>query len=75
MRFNVSTEAVDDREIYITGNFNNWNPKDRAFQLKQSDHDTFFIEIDDEALPEKIEYKFTKGGWENVELDLSLIHI
>lgn len=69
MRFNVSTEAVDDREIYITGNFNNWNPKDRAFQLKQSDHDTFFIEIDDEALPEKIEYKFTKGGWENVELD------
>lgn len=70
MRFNVSTEAVDDREIYITGNFNNWNPKDRAFQLKQSDHDTFFIEIDDEALPEKIEYKFTKGGWENVELDV-----
>lgn len=69
MRFNVSTEAVDDREIYITGNFNNWNPKDRAFQLKQSDHDTFFIEIDDEALPERIEYKFTKGGWENVELD------
>lgn len=69
MRFNVSTEAVDDREIYITGNFNKWNPKDRAFQLKQSDHDTFFIEIDDEILPEKIEYKFTKGGWENVELD------
>lgn len=69
MRFNVSTEAVDDREIYITGNFNKWNPKDHAFQLKQSDHDTFFIEIDDEILPEKIEYKFTKGGWENVELD------
>lgn len=69
MKFNVSTEAVDDRAIYITGNFNKWNPKDHNYMLKQSDNDTFFIEIDDKILPEKIEYKFTKGGWENVELD------
>ena len=27
------------------------------------------IEIDDEQLPEIIEYKYTRGGWGNVEID------
>ncbi len=69
MRFELYTEADDDRAIYITGNFNNWNPKDYRFQLKQSDAQNYYIEIDPQILPDQIEYKFAKGGWENVELD------
>lgn len=69
MKFELHTEENDDRAIYITGNFNNWNPKDNRYQLKPTSSNSYFIEIDDQLLPPYIEYKFTKGGWENVELD------
>lgn len=70
MRFELYSEEIDDRTVYITGNFNNWNPKDYNFQLKPLDPNNYYIEINDEILPDVIEYKFTKGGWENVELDI-----
>lgn len=69
MRFELYTEESDDRTVYITGNFNNWNPRDSNYQLKQRDQNNYFVEIDSEILPDTVEYKFTKGGWENVELD------
>lgn len=69
MRFELYTDEKDDRPVFITGNFNNWNPKDYNYQLKQTDSQHYFIEIEDEKLADEIEYKFTKGGWENVELD------
>lgn len=69
MRFELYTDEKDDRPVFITGNFNNWNPKDYRFQLQQTDSRHYFIEIEDEKLADEIEYKFTKGGWENVELD------
>lgn len=69
MRFELYSEEIDDRTVYITGNFNKWNPKDYNFPLTQLDPNNYFIEINDEILPDIIEYKFTKGGWENVELD------
>lgn len=69
MRFELYTEEKDDRPVFITGNFNNWNPKDYNYQLQQTDPENYFIEIDIQSLPDDIEYKFTKGGWENVELD------
>ncbi len=69
MRFELYTAEIDDRPVFITGNFNSWNPKDYNFQLKQIDPSGYFIEIEDQLLPDDIEYKFTKGGWENVELD------
>jgi hypothetical protein len=27
MRFELYTEEKDERPVFITGNFNNWNPK------------------------------------------------
>ena len=68
MRFNLQTADLDARDIYITGNFNGWNPRDYKFILHRADTHNFYIDIDDSLLPEFIEYKFTKGGWENVEL-------
>lgn len=69
MKFELYTDEKDDRPVFITGNFNNWNPKDYNYQLKELKPGNYFIEIDDQSLPDEIEYKFTKGGWENVELD------
>lgn len=69
MKIRLYTNETDDRAVYITGNFNNWNPKDPYYRLTRTDPNTYFIDIEDELLPDFIEYKFTKGGWENVELD------
>ncbi|MDN3692902.1 alpha/beta hydrolase-fold protein [Chryseobacterium tructae] len=69
MRFELYTDEKDDRPVFITGNFNNWNPKDYNYQLKELNPGNYFIEIDNQSLSDEIEYKFTKGGWENVELD------
>lgn len=69
MKFKLYTEESDDRTVYITGNFNNWNPKDSSYKLQSIDSNNYSIDISDEVLPSAIEYKFTKGGWENVELD------
>ncbi|WP_346985536.1 alpha/beta hydrolase-fold protein [Chryseobacterium sp. POE27] len=40
-----------------------------AIDLPKKENQNYYIEIDEQLLPEIIEYKFTKGGWENVELD------
>ena len=63
------SQEEDERPVYITGNFNKWNPKDADYQLTETARNTYHIEIEDEKLPETIEYKFTRGGWENVEID------
>ena len=69
MKFTLNTAEKDNRPIFITGNFNKWNPKDHDFQLTILDENTYSIDIEDQLLGDDIEYKFTKGGWENVELD------
>lgn len=69
MKFNLMTLDEDDRDVYITGNFNAWNPKDPNFKMIKIDNAHYFIDIADEKLPDIIEYKFTKGGWGNVEID------
>ena len=69
MLFNLETKDEDERAIYLTGNFNGWNPKQEKFKLEKKSPFNYFIEVNDEELPENIEYKFTKGGWENVEID------
>jgi len=70
MKFTLYTGEADERPIFITGNFNTWNPKDPRYQLTQIDPHNYYIEIFDDFLSDIIEFKFTKGGWENVELDL-----
>ncbi len=69
MKFKIISNEDDDRPVFITGNFNKWNPKDATFVLKNIDNNTYTIEIDDEQLPAIIEYKYTRGGWGNVEID------
>ncbi len=69
MKFYLTTDEADERPVYITGNFNNWDPRDTDYEMKPMEDGSYFLEITDDILPGKLEYKFTKGGWENVEID------
>lgn len=69
MKFTIISNEEDERPVYITGNFNKWNPRDLVYELKIIEPHMYFIEIEDEKLPEIVEYKYTRGGWENVEID------
>lgn len=54
-----------DAVLYITGNFNNWNPSDESYRLQKQADNTFRIAVVSDL--EQFEYKFTRGDWENVE--------
>ena len=70
IKFRLKTSIDDARPVYITGNFNKWNPRDENFRMVRNDDGTYQLEIaDTQTFPENVEYKYTKGGWENVEID------
>lgn len=51
--------------IYITGNFNNWDPGDERFRMNRDSAGTYSI-----MLPRgigELSYKFTRGDWTRVE--------
>lgn len=65
-------EAPDsgDAPIYIAGNFNDWNARDEQYQLEKTREGHFRIVFHNrELLPSKIEYKYTRGNWDRVELN------
>src|SRR5215211_2195689 len=51
-------------EIYVAGSFNNWNPGDQKFLLKQTNAKPG---ITIELTKGMHEYKFTQGSWDRVE--------
>ncbi len=69
MIFTLQSDEADERPVYLTGNFNRWDPRDAAYQMNPAGTNRYELEVDNEVLPERIEYKFTRGGWENVEID------
>jgi predicted alpha/beta superfamily hydrolase len=51
-------------KIYLAGSINNWNPKDERLLLKtDTNKNTITLELP----AGRIEYKFTKGSWDEVE--------
>jgi hypothetical protein len=64
----IPSNTPADDPVYITGNFNNWDPGNERYILQMNEDSTYFIEI-----PRgfgSIEYKFTRGDWRTVEKDL-----
>src|SRR3954464_182989 len=61
---NVSTRKLED--VYLTGNFNNWNPHDFNYKMKPFGGTRKVFVFKDIAAG-KYEFKFTRGGWEKVE--------
>ena len=64
------TDNQDDRPIFIAGNFNGWQEQNDHYtmnKVKDGHYQFVFENID--QLPETIEYKYTRGGWQNSEAD------
>lgn len=55
-------------EIYISGNFNNWDPGDPGYRLRRNRDSIYEIKLP-KGIGE-VEYKFTRGDWSTVEKDL-----
>lgn len=56
-----------NERVFVTGNFNNWNPHDPNFELRPLDKYIYTLN-----LPRRrkyIEFKFTRGDWATVEAD------
>ena len=70
LSFRLTTQVDDDEPIYVSGTFNNWNLADRRYQLKRTSPKNYHLEIPAGAeIKFPIEYKFVRGGWDEVELD------
>jgi len=64
----VSNNTPINDDIYIAGNFNNWNPNNNSYKLTKSGNSYSII------LPSgtgEAAYKFTRGSWATVEGDAS----
>ncbi len=70
LSFHLTTQVDDDQPIFLTGTFNNWNVADRRYQLKKTGPKTYYGAIPAGVeLRYPLEYKFVRGGWDEVELD------
>lgn len=63
---NVATKTQE--EIYVAGNFNNWNPKDENYKLKPIAGGRKAIIIKDVSAG-NYAFKFTRGSWDKVECE------
>ncbi|MEM6397229.1 MAG: alpha/beta hydrolase-fold protein [Bacteroidota bacterium] len=70
-RLLVHDHGIDDeRPIYVTGSFNDWKPGQDSYRLKPTDKPNYYkIELELPQETEWVEYKYTRGGWDAVELN------
>ena len=63
----IPADTPKDAKIYITGNFNSWNPADPEFQLLKNQWGVYQITF----MPDQtaIQFKFTLGSWAKVEVN------
>ncbi len=70
MRIELHTTKNDDRPVFISGNFNDWNAQSPSFKmLKINDGHYEFTFSDTSTYPYHLEYKYNRGGWDNEEAD------
>ncbi|MEO1624870.1 MAG: alpha/beta hydrolase-fold protein [Bacteroidota bacterium] len=68
--FELSTPSDDGRPVYWVGNFNQWKAADPRYRLEKQEKGKYRIRLSPEASwPALIEYKYTRGQWDGVELD------
>jgi predicted alpha/beta superfamily hydrolase len=64
------TPLDDDRPIYLTGSFNNWDCRDEQFRMKPVGNGFYQYHFTNGQTPNSaFEYKYLKGGWDAEELD------
>ena len=66
----LATPVDDDKPVYLAGNFCDWYPDLTEFEMEKVGKGKYKFSFSPEkSLPETIEYKYTRGGWDFVELD------
>jgi len=66
----LETPVVDDKPVYLAGNFNNWRVDETAYLMKKVKPGLFEYTFNlSDQIPYPLEYKYLRGGWENVEID------
>ncbi len=55
--------------LYLATSFDNWNPANPRFMLKETPTHTYAIDLPDTLA--QFEYKFTRGSWKEVEGDFA----
>ena len=73
IRLELSTPVLDDRPVFVAGNFCGWLPDVEACRMQPVEPGRYVYEFSAEtSLPaDGLEYKYTRGGWDHVELDAS----
>ncbi|MBC8485246.1 MAG: hypothetical protein H8D45_04305 [Bacteroidetes bacterium] len=64
----IPSNTPKNQPIYITGNFNNWDPGEERYRMQLNDDSTYTVN-----LPPgfgTVEYKFTRGDWTTIEKDI-----
>jgi AraC-like DNA-binding protein len=61
----IPENTPKDADVYLAGNFNNWETNNPDYKLKRNILGQFTIKFYSE-LP-KLEFKLTRGSWESVE--------
>ena len=66
----LTTPETGSLPVYISGNFNDWLPDEKHYQMQslaEGQYSFCFPETTD--LPDPLEYKYTRGGWDQMETD------
>jgi AraC-like DNA-binding protein len=61
----IPKNTPPDATLYVMGEFNNWNPSDKSYQLNKQVDGTYRVIIYNSS--EKVSFKFTRGTPESVE--------
>ena len=70
----LKTNLDDDRPVFLVGSFNQWQPAMDKFQLHKTEEGDY--EYTFNTMPKlPFEYKYTRGGWDSVELDADGHHL
>jgi predicted alpha/beta superfamily hydrolase len=70
IKLELKTPVIDDRPVYVSGNFCKWYPDLDEFRMDRIGPNHYEYSFpEDMDLPELIEYKYTRGGWDQVELN------
>jgi predicted alpha/beta superfamily hydrolase len=68
IKLNAPASTPRDATIYVAGTFNNWNPKAPDYRLTSDRSGAYSVTLP-RVQAGMIEFKFTLGSWETVEID------
>lgn len=71
VKLTVHVPAIaENKNVYVTGSFNNWKAKDSLYRMKKKDSATYTILIP-VFKNARYEYKYILGNWNEIEVALN----